>query len=437
MTGPIGKARQPGDFFYSDSCTMGISHGRNGIFASNVATMGANEKGGVHGVLRAWASWRVDPVTVRVRWRRLIAAVLGVAVVASEVSCGLVRNPDRLDYLGPAVHRLPEKAVYAFLIARYGGGVAFPDRESKTTVSASGVTSTPIHTTGMAALTASARDVGQDALVWLDLGITAPSAKYQSTPIRIGPDGRVDSNHPVDGVRAASGSCDRRQFAVLQVGDGQNAGEETYQVVELAEDKVRRGPEWSAAGTQFDRGVPWTCMEGAARFYMSNSTPGLPNTGTEVREVDLSTLATRSLGFGDVGMTEASFEAATADWQSMVASDDGWWQDGDSRAFVTWEGNVMRLRVGGTELEKMYSLKKVIPGRFTIDAANASSNATAVLWAEGLADEGDVDRKEGHVVTIDLRARRLEPAVAPEPRWLGWRLRDQPLVVRDVAVIRP
>ncbi|MXP24350.1 hypothetical protein GIY30_23800 [Gordonia sp. HNM0687] len=65
----VGQARQPGDFFYSDSCTGGgtatrghtLNHGHNGLFTTNRATVEASNDKGVHAVPEAYQSLRLNP----------------------------------------------------------------------------------------------------------------------------------------------------------------------------------------------------------------------------------------------------------------------------------------------------------------------------------------------------------------------------------------
>ncbi len=404
--------------------------------------------------------------------RGFVSLAVSMSLAASGASCSQGRVPDTRDYLGPAVDRLPESAVYAALvgppafefgrdtrddnswlvfmdrgfqpmgyvhrkgmfraqIARYGAGVAFPDRESITTVSASGVTTTPVETKGMVSDTTSARNHDQNAIIWLDIGIQTGSAGYQTAPVQIGPAGRVQAMPVLGGRLASPGQCGGRHLAILELSDRR------YQAIELDNGVVRRGPEWSGVDFQDGGQVPWTCMGGIARFYLSNNIYALPNIGTEVREIDLSTLATRSLGFRNVGTSEEAFDAATACWQSIPASGDAWWRDGSTRAFVTSEGDVMRVRDDGTDVQKLYSLKDTIRGRFLIDGADASSDKTHLMWTEGMTGDGLLDRNGGHFVTIDPRSRRIEPAVTPAPDWLRRLLNEEPGLVQDVAVIGP
>ncbi len=407
--------------------------------------------------------------------------LVGVAVAVSGVSCAEGRGPDSLDYLGPAVHRLPAKAVYAVLvgptvesnfhkytkvdnswlvfmdqrfqpvghvhrkgetrarIARFGEGVAFPDRESITAVSPSAVTSTPVETRQLVHTT-SAREAGQDALFWLDGSIERPSNTVHTTPVRIGPDGRMRPVSPLEGTWVTSGSCGARQFAVVDVsargGDGKTPTSGRYQAAELVGDAVRLGPVWNGPESQHGRDTPWTCSDGSAQFYLSDDRYSRPVSGTDVRRIDVSTLATTGLGFGDPDMSEAAFNTAVES-RSAVGSGDAWWRDGDAIAYLTSAGDVMRVRAAGAVPQKVYSLNRVMPGRFTVTAVDASSNVTALLWAEGMPDDSLLDQNSSSFLTMDVMSSRSEPVVKAEPEWLRRLFVEQPLSVLDVAVIRP
>lgn len=67
FNGTTGKARQAGDFFYSDSCTYRVNHGHNGLFVSESDTVEANQEKGTHYASNAADSPRLNPQKYEVK----------------------------------------------------------------------------------------------------------------------------------------------------------------------------------------------------------------------------------------------------------------------------------------------------------------------------------------------------------------------------------